>query len=109
MKPKIRLHKNGRISFPGVVEYCVRHQDGRVETLPLPPNASTHPAASLPVPLSSVQTAKMMALGEINPLPSSLPFRALVLDLVAYDRLAGLGWLYHPRHTGSIKKPEAAA
>jgi len=97
---KFKQHKNGRISFPGVVEYQVRHDDW-TETMPYPPTCESHPAKPAPIPLSSAQTAKMIALGEIKPLPSSLPFIVNVLDLERYERLAGSGLLYDRRHTGA--------
>lgn len=101
---EIREHEGGRISFPGVVEYRVRGRFG-AETLPYPPTATSHPAPTRPVPLSSFTTAKMIALGEIKPLPSSLPFQIVVLDLAAYNRLAASGLLYDPRHSGSRPAP----
>lgn len=99
-----KQHANGRISFPGVVRYQIRHEDW-TETVPFPPTCESHPAPSTPVPLASRHTAKMIALGEIKPLPNSLPFRIEVLDLVAYERLARTGLLYDPRHTGGSTTP----
>lgn len=100
MKPRIRLHRNGRISFPSVVEYRVRVGDERYETLPYPPTYDSHPAKPVPVPLSSTKMAKMIALGEIKPLPCSLPYTIEELDVAACRRLAATGLLYDPRHTG---------
>lgn len=100
---EIKHHRNGRISFPGVVEYRVRRVDGAFgkRALPYPPTAASHPAPPDPVPLASKFTAKMIAQGEIRPLPKSRPFRIEVLDLASYNRLAASGLLYDPRHTGA--------
>lgn len=100
MKLRIRLHQNGRISFPGMLTYHVHLGDGRYETLPYPPTYDSHPAPPKPIPLASANMAKMIALGEIKPLPCSLPFIIEELDIDACRHLAAIGWLYDPRHTG---------
>ena len=98
----IRTHENGRISFPGIIEYRVGN-----EILPYPPTYDSHPAAPTPVPLASRQTAKMIAMGEINPIPNSLPYSVIELDLKECRKLAASGLLYDPRHTGHAYKKAA--
>lgn len=94
-----KTHANGRMSFP-CVEYLITHENGTTEIVPYPPTYETHPAPTTPPALSSVHTARMIAQGEIAPIPSSLPYRPVVHDLPEYDRLAKSGALRDPRHTG---------
>ena len=93
------IHANGRISFP-CVEYLITHPNGDTEIAPYPPTYETHPAPTTPPALSSVHTARMIAQGEIVPIPSSLPFRPIIHDLTEHTRLWKSGALHDPRHTG---------
>lgn len=104
----IREHEDGRISFPGVVQYRVRHADGTEEVLPWPPTARSHPAPAPPPPLTGWGVARLIAQGAIEPIPSSLPFTVEELDPAACRHLAASGLLYDPRHTGSPRAPAPA-
>lgn len=99
-KPNIRLHENGRISFPGVVQYRV-HTPAGIKVQPYPPTFESHPGPSTPVPLASANAARLVAEGKIKPLRSSLPFTLDILDLAEFERLEGAGWTRDPRHFGA--------
>lgn len=98
-KPRMRVHGNGRISFPGVVSYRIAG-DKNAPPLPYPPTCASHPAPPQPVALSGAAVARAIAEGRIKPIPSSVPYRIEVHDLAEYERLAGTRWLYDARHTG---------
>ena len=104
-RPRVRLHANGRISFPGAVQYIIAAGDEAGRSLPYPPTTTSHPAPASPVALSGAGVARALAEGRIRPIPASLPFRIEVLDLSAYERLSATGWLYDPRHTGNADVP----
>lgn len=100
-KPRIRVHANGRISFPGVVSYDIGGDESeRRISLPYPPTCRSHPAEPEPVALSGPTVAREVAEGRIKPIPTSAPYRIVVHDLAEYERLAATRWIYDARHIG---------
>jgi hypothetical protein len=88
---RVRLHADGRRSFPEVVRYRLflpGPAGGYVatdEVLELPPLVATHPDPS--------QAAGRIAPGASRQ-PCSLPYRVEVLDQEVYRALWRRGWLW---------------
>lgn len=97
-KIKMVVHADGRRGFPGIVTYQVLRWDAAsraylpAEITDLPPDIDSHPdpdrAAALGVPAASIPLW-------------GLPYRILIHDLPAYERLAragalGVGHAYPP-------------
>ena len=89
--------RTGRWSWWNIVQYRLR--DGTI--LDYPPTAETHPAEPTPVPLDCWGKAKMIAEGEVKPLPNSQPYTDVVHDLRAYEALKATGALGRREHTGA--------
>ena len=89
--------RTGRWTWPHIVQYRLR--DGTI--LDCPPTAVTHPAESTPVPLDCWGKAKMIAEGEVKPLPNGQPYTDIVHDLHAYEALKATGAVGRREHTGA--------
>lgn len=89
--------RTGRWTWPHIVQFRLR--DGTV--LDYPPTAATHPAPPTPVPLDSRGKARMIALGEVKPLPNGQPYTDIVHNLRVYEALKASGALYRREHTGA--------
>lgn len=81
-KPRFRMLADGRIGFPGVLEYV----------LLAGPRAGT---ALLAPPTFAEDTDFGYRSGK-----PTYPFKTRVLDQAAFEQLQHHGWIYDTRHTG---------
>lgn len=99
-KPRIRICTDGRIGWPDVVQYEILEGPKKGRLLTCPPTVATDPDPKSRLAPTPADMRDGRVAGWEGRQDRSYPYRIVVHDRVAYDRLRLRGDLASRRHTG---------